>query len=78
MDTNNSKKSKKNFAGPLIALSVKGTKLIKVVKVFKPLVTILTMLGSLMAYSAAFGIYFAIGLISMLFIHEMGHVIALK
>lgn len=77
MNTNNQSR-KGSFMGVALAILVKGVKLLKAVKLIKPLVTILSMMGSLLAYSAAYGVYFAIGLVGMLFVHEMGHVIALK
>jgi Zn-dependent protease len=52
-------------------------KVLKTVKVLKPLITLGTMLLSVLAYGFAYNSYgFAIGLVLMLFIHEMGHVFA--
>lgn len=67
-----------------IVIAAKFTKLVKFVKIFKVLkftkflFSLATMLISAIAYSFVFGWYFAIGLVILLFIHELGHVIALK
>lgn len=63
-----------------MALAVKSTKIIsvlKVVKFTKILVTASTMAVSTLAYGFAYGPAFAVALMGMLFIHEMGHVIAM-
>ncbi|QQS22894.1 site-2 protease family protein [bacterium] len=68
---------------PLILLSkskiiLTALKAVKAVKFLKPFVTLITMALSAFVYSFIWGIWFAIGFVIMLFIHEMGHVIALK
>lgn len=51
---------------------------LKFAKFTKLLVTATSMLISALAYGFAFGPLFAVALIGMLFVHEMGHVIALR
>lgn len=57
---------------------IKGLKLLKAVKIMKPVIVAGSMLLSLLVYGWAFGWIFAVGLIVMIFIHEMGHVVAMK
>ncbi len=62
-------------------LMTKGTKFLKVFKAAKfakVFVTIVSMLISTIVYGFYLGPWFAVGLVSMLFIHEMGHVIAMR
>lgn len=67
-----------------MALLVKGGKLLKVVKIFKALKlmkvmgTFLSMSLSVFAYSFLMGPWFALGFVLLLFVHEMGHVVALR
>ena len=64
----------------LIVLT-KSTKVIaalKVLKFGKPLVTVISMLISAIMYGIWLGPWFGVGLVAMLFIHEMGHIIALR
>lgn len=56
----------------------KLVKMAKFVKLAKPLITVITMSISAVAYAFWLGPWFAIGLVGMLFIHEMGHVVAMK
>ena len=65
----------------VMAVATKSAKLasiLKMVKFTKVLVTASTMLVSMLAYGFAYGPVFAVGLVGMLFIHEMGHVIAMR
>jgi Zn-dependent protease len=68
----------------LIVLLAKSTKLLKLAKAAKLLkftkaiATFLTMTLSMFVYSFMLGPWFAFGFVVMLFIHEMGHVIALN
>lgn len=63
----------------IIALLVtKSAKVAKLLKLAKPAVTFLSMAASAFAYAFFLGPWFAIGLVGMLFIHEMGHVFALR
>ena len=64
----------------LIVLLVlgKSAKLLKAAKIAKPAITFASMALSAFAYAFWLGPWFAIGLIAMLFIHEMGHVLALR
>jgi len=70
--------------GTLMIIFFKSGKLIKAMKIFKvlkftkPLVTLGTMTLSALTYSFFLGPWFAIGLVLLLFVHEMGHVIALR
>ena len=56
----------------------KSTKILMALKVAKPALTFGSMALSTFAYAFWLGPWFAVGLIAMLFIHEMGHVIALR
>ncbi|MCA1682391.1 MAG: site-2 protease family protein [Actinobacteria bacterium] len=62
----------------LIALIVKGKALLLLLPKIKLLSTAATALVSVAAYSLFFGWWFALGFVVLLFIHEMGHVIALR
>jgi len=68
----------------VFALLSKSAKLMKLVKAVKFLkfgkiaITFATMALSAFVYSFTMGIWFSVGFVLMLFIHEMGHVIALK
>src|ERR1700733_275442 len=71
---------KRSFTGMILVL-VKSTKIVAILKVLKfskPLITVISMLVSTILYGLWLGPWFAVGLISMLFIHEMGHIIALR
>lgn len=57
---------------------VKVVKLLKVLKFTKPLVTFVSMGISTIVYSFLLGPWFALAFVLMLFIHEMGHVVALR
>ncbi|MBM3261094.1 hypothetical protein FJY93_01610 [Candidatus Kaiserbacteria bacterium] len=64
-----------------ITVMAKSSKIIaalKVLKFGKPLITVISMAISAVAYGIWLGPWFGIGLIVMIFIHEMGHVIALR
>jgi Zn-dependent protease len=65
----------------LAALAVIGAKL-KAILVLLPKLKVLTTSGSMLvsvaAYSLIWGWKFAIGFVALLFVHEMGHVIALR
>lgn len=75
---------KKNQLTLLLVLLTKSTKLVKVFKLLKLMkftkafMTFVSMIVSAFVYAIFLGPWFAIGLITMLFIHEMGHIIALK
>jgi len=62
----------------LLAKAGKLVSLLKVVKVTKVLVTASTMLVSMLAYDLIFDPWFSFGFVILLFVHEMGHVIALR
>lgn len=62
----------------VFAKFTKLVKLTKFVKLAKPLITVVSMSISAIVYAFWLGPWFSIGLVSMLFIHEMGHVVAMK
>lgn len=70
--------------GLLMALLLKSTKLVKVFKAIKLLkftkviLTFATMVISAFVYSLRFGVWFGAGFVLLLFVHEMGHVFALR
>lgn len=74
-------KQRKNPSLIIFTLLVKSTKLVKALKalkILKPLITMLSMTLSTAVYAFTFSPWFAVGLVGMLFIHEMGHVMALR
>jgi Zn-dependent protease len=67
--------------GPAFIIAMKSSKLValfKVLKFTKPLITAASMLLSTILYGLAYGWLFGVGIIVILFIHEMGHVVALR
>jgi len=76
-------KKKSFWLLPLILIT-KSAKLIKLVKIFKLLkftkffITFFTMALSALVYSFMLGPWFAVGFVAMLFVHEMGHIIAMN
>jgi Zn-dependent protease len=62
----------------LIGKSALFIKLFKSVKFLKILMMLLGMVFNIVVYSFALGFWFAFGFVIMLFIHEMGHVAALR
>ncbi len=65
----------------IISKSSKFAKIFKVLKLFKfgkILVTFVSMAISAFVYAFLLGPWFAVGFVLMLFIHEMGHVMAMK
>jgi len=62
----------------VIALVAKGKALLLFLPKIKLLSTSATALVSVAAYSLFFGWQFAVGFVLLLFIHEMGHVLALR
>ncbi|MFA6433002.1 MAG: site-2 protease family protein [Candidatus Paceibacterota bacterium] len=75
---------KRSYSGALLAglvILTKSTKVIaalKVLKFGKPLITLISMLVSAVLYGIWLGPWFGVGLVLMIFVHEMGHVIALR
>ena len=71
----------KKLGAPLIPLAVLASKakllFLALIKV-KAVATLGTMFISIAAYTLAFGWPFAVGLVLLLFVHEMGHVIQLR
>jgi Zn-dependent protease len=62
-------------------LTIKSTKLFTAFKLFKfskPIITMLSMCISALLYGAAYGPLFGVLLVAVLFIHEMGHVMAIR
>ena len=78
------KRKQNSYVGLMLAaftVFVKSTKIIaalKVLKFTKPLVTVISMAVSAVLYGIWLGPWFGVGLVAMLFIHEMGHIIALR
>lgn len=76
-------KQRRSFAF-VLAILAKSTKLAKLAKVFKAMKSIKVMLSlfsmvlSTFVYALMLGPAFAIGFVALLFLHEMGHVIALR
>lgn len=67
--------------GLWLAILAKGAKLLKLLKMLKfaqVFITLISMGISAVVYSFMFGPWFAVGLVVLLLVHEMGHVIALK
>lgn len=74
-------KKKSTPIGAFLTFVLKSTKvfkILKIVKILKPFFFLFSMLLSIAAYSPLLGIQVAIMLVVLLFIHEMGHVWALK
>lgn len=83
MGQESGKRSKSVFGLFLAAMMIfaKSTKIItalKVLKFGKPLVTVVSMAISAIFYGIWLGPWFGVGLVAMIFVHEMGHVIALR
>lgn len=74
----------KSIMGLVIAgflIMGKSTKIVaalKLLKFGKPLVTVISMAISAVAYGIYLGPWFGVGLVAMLFVHEMGHIVALR
>lgn len=66
------------WLAPLLLLAATKFKWLLVIFKFKAFTTFATMLVSVWAYALFFGLPFAVGLVALLFIHEMGHAIVLK
>ena len=67
--------------GTLIAVFMKGAKLLKIFKFFKvakPLVLFISMSVSAIAYAFLLGPWLSLLFIALLFVHEMGHIAAMK
>lgn len=57
---------------------LKTLKLVKFLKFAKPLITILSIAISICAYAIVYSPWLAVGLVVVIFAHEMGHVIAMN
>jgi Zn-dependent protease len=72
----------RRFGGGLIAALIFAGAKLKAVLVLLPKIKVLTTSGSMLvsvaAYSLIWGWKFAVGFVVLLFVHEMGHVIALR
>jgi Zn-dependent protease len=72
----------RRFGGGLIAALIFAAVKLKSILVLLPKIKVLTTSGSMLvsvaAYSLIWGWKFAIGFVVLLFVHEMGHVIALR
>lgn len=72
------KTKKPNFLTVILGILAKGAKILKGVKILKPLITVATMGLSSLAYSSGLGWLFGCSFVFLIFLHEIGHVIALK
>lgn len=75
------KKRNSNLPVILIAILAKSSKLLKIAKFFKvakPLVLVISMSISAIAYAFMLGPWLSILFVTLLFLHEMGHVVAMK
>jgi Zn-dependent protease len=73
--------AKLKISPAIVLIALKASKLVsllKLAKFTKIIVTATTMLGSILAYNLLLGPWMAVGLVVMLFVHEMGHVIAMR
>lgn len=81
LDKERNRSRLKKLGGLLIPLAVLASKakflFLALIKV-KAVTTLGTMFISIAAYTLAFGWPFAVGLVLLLFVHEMGHVIQLR
>jgi Zn-dependent protease len=72
----------RRFGGGLLAAVVFAAAKLKAILLLLPKIKVLTTSGSMLvsvaAYSLIWGWKFAIGFVVLLFVHEMGHVIALR
>ena len=72
----------RRFGGGLLAALIFAAAKLKAILVLLPKIKVLTTSGSMLvsvaAYSLIWGWKFAIGFVVLLFVHEMGHVIALR
>lgn len=74
-------KSRSAIAVTLIIATTKVAKLVKVLKILKAtklLVMFVSMAISTFAYALVYGVQFGIGIVLLLFAHEMGHIAALS
>ncbi|MCX6819716.1 MAG: site-2 protease family protein [Candidatus Adlerbacteria bacterium] len=83
MENDNTSRRKSYIGLALAAMTIfiKSTKIVaalKVLKFTKPLITVISMAISAVLYGIGLGPWFGVGLVAMLFIHEMGHIIALR
>ncbi len=62
----------------ILAFAAKAKFLLLALGHFKLLITVGTMLISIAAYTSIWGLPFALGFVALLFVHEMGHVLAIK
>jgi hypothetical protein len=62
----------------ILAKATKLVKAIKFLKFGKMFLTFASMILSVLVYSFMLGPWFAFGFVMMLFIHEMGHIVALR
>jgi Zn-dependent protease len=72
----------RRFGGGLVAALIFAGAKLKAILVLLPKIKVLTTSGSMLvsvaAYSLIWGWKFAVGFVVLLFVHEMGHVIALR
>lgn len=65
------------IAGKMTKL-IKAAKVLKTVKLLKPIITIGSLGASVFVYSFSLGLWFSVGFVLMILIHELGHVAALR
>lgn len=71
----------RNVGASWLLVATKGANLLAVlksIKILKVLLSFVSMVASVITYGLTLGWGFGVGLVLMLFIHEMGHVIALR
>jgi Zn-dependent protease len=66
------------LAAFLVAIAAWGKYILLLGLKLPLLLTLVSMGASLLLYAAVFGIQFAVGLVVMIFIHEMGHVVEIR
>jgi Zn-dependent protease len=62
----------------VLAFAAKAKFVLLAIWHFKFFITVASMVVSIAAYASIWGLPFALGFVALLFIHEMGHVIAIK
>jgi Zn-dependent protease len=72
------KRARSSLLAALVLIAAKGKTILLLVPKLKLLTTSGSMLVSVAAYALIWGWRFAVGFVVLLFVHEMGHVIALR
>ena len=66
------------FKGLLLFVALKAKWLLATLKLTNLFTTGASMLVSIGLYAVAYGFYFALGFVALIFVHEMGHVVMLR